>query len=58
MFEKEMKIWERLEAEGIASDDEIRLVTDINGLSVETLNDILYARTGYRDFDQMDEEEE
>ena len=58
MFEKEMKVWERLEAEGIASDDEIRLVTDINGLSVETLNDILYARTGYRDFDQMDEEEE
>ena len=57
MFEKEMKIWERLEAEGIASDDEIRLVTDINGLSVETLNDILYARTGYRDFDQMDDEE-
>jgi len=38
---------------GIATDNEIRLVTDINGYSVETMEDILYARTGYRDFDQF-----
>jgi hypothetical protein len=38
---------------GIATDNEIGLVTYINGYSVETMEDILYARTGYRDFDQF-----
>lgn len=33
---------------GIATEDEINLVTNINGYNVETLNDIIYARTGYR----------
>ena len=35
----------------IATEDEISLVTEINGCSIDTLNDILYARTGYRDLD-------
>lgn len=38
--------------EGIATDEELRLVTSINGYNIETLNDILYVRTGYRDYDQ------
>ena len=38
---------------GIATANEIGLVTYINGYSVETMEDILYARTGYRDFDQF-----
>ena len=38
---------------GIASEDEIRLVTDINGYNEETLNDILYARTGNRSVEQF-----
>lgn len=43
---------------GIATEDEIDLVCAINGYNQETLNDILYARTGYRSLEQLREEEE
>ena len=38
---------------GIATEDEIELVEGINGSSEETYNDILFVRTGYRDFEQF-----
>ena len=41
----------------IATHKELELITDINGYNMETLNDVLYARTGYRDRDQMEGEE-
>lgn len=41
----------------IATKEEITLVCNINGHSQETLDDILYARTGYRSFEQIQEEE-
>ena len=50
-------LWTRLEVYGIATEEEIDLVTNINGYSEETLNDILYARTGYRDIEQYEEAE-
>jgi hypothetical protein len=34
------------------------LVTKINGFSVETMNDILYVRTGYRSIEQIEDEED
>ena len=37
---------------GIATEEEINLVTAINGTSVETYYDILYARTGFRSLGQ------
>ena len=37
---------------GVATDDEIDLVCKINGWTVESLNDIIYARTGYHNVDQ------
>lgn len=40
----------------IANEEEIQLVTKINGYNPETLKDILYVRTGYRDFDLYLEE--
>ena len=40
----------------IATEDEIRLVCSINGYNIETMEDILYVRTGYRSFDQLLEE--
>jgi hypothetical protein len=43
---------------GIATEKEIMLVTKINGFSVETMNDILYARTGYRSIEQLEDEED
>lgn len=55
-MDKEMDIWQKIEDYGIATYEEIDLVTSINGLSVDTLNDIIYARTGYRDMDQYEEE--
>lgn len=33
----------------IASDEALKLVTCINGYNVETLNDVLYCLTGYRE---------
>ena len=41
--------------ENIATEEEIALVANINGDTIETLNDILYARTGYRDYSQYKE---
>lgn len=37
--------------------NELKLLTNINGLSIETLNDAIFSRYGYRDFEQMMEYE-
>lgn len=57
MKEKIDQMWEWLVDEGIATEEELQLVTDINGYSIETLNDVLYARTGYREEEQLEDEE-
>ena len=36
--------------------NELDLITNINGWNVETFNDVLYSRYGYRDLEQMLEE--
>lgn len=51
------ELWETIVELGIATDNEIDLVTNINGNSIETLNDIIYARTGYRDIESYEESE-
>ena len=43
---------------GIATEDEISLVTSINGYNLETLNSILFSRTAYRSLEQIKESEE
>lgn len=43
---------------GIATENEIDLVSSINGWNETTMCDILYVRTGYRSFDQLEEEGE
>jgi hypothetical protein len=35
------------------SEETLHVVTEINGLSIETLEDILYAMYGYHHFDQL-----
>ena len=50
------EVWDRLVEEGIATDEELGLVTDIMGYRAEVLFDVLYARTGYRNFEQMEDE--
>lgn len=43
------EMWNRLLELGV-SEQTIQVVTDINGFSEETMEDILYAVTGYRNF--------
>ena len=49
------KTWDYLVDNGIATDLELQLVTCINGYSIETLNSVIYARTGYHDIEQIEE---
>ena len=51
------ELWTLIVGYGIATNSEIDLVTDINGNSIETLNNIIYARTGYRDIESYEESE-
>ncbi len=36
----------------IVSDEALNLITNINGYSIDTLNDVIYCTTGYRDIEQ------
>lgn len=58
MTEKQIdEYWNFLNDNEIATDEELRLVTEINGANEKTLNDILFVRTGYRDWKQYMEGE-
>ena len=48
--------WLYLVEVGIATESELRLVTRIIGYSVETLDKVLYVRTGYRSIEQFIEQ--
>ena len=49
------QMWDYLKEVVLVSEQTLQVVTDINGYSEETMCDILYAVTGYRDFDQYKE---
>ena len=49
-------VWDRLVDMGLFTDRELELITNINGYNIDTLNDAIYARYGYRSLDQMLEE--
>lgn len=49
-------LWNELLEQELFTYDELRLLTNINGYSVETLNDAIYSRYGYRDYEQMMED--
>lgn len=49
------QMWEELESIGV-SEQALQLITSINGYSEETLLDVLYAYTGYRNFEQLADE--
>lgn len=49
------KIWDYILEAGIATEAELQLVTNINGYNEEVLNSIIYARTGYRNIEQLKE---
>ena len=52
------QMWDELIDLGIATQEELELVTSINGYSTDTLKSVLYTRTGYRNFDQLHDEDE
>jgi len=53
-MEKVNKLWEQILERNIVSEETLRIVTDINGYNIETLNDVIYAATGYRSLEQFD----
>lgn len=48
------EMWDRLIEDGIATEEELQLVTDIVGFNEQAMLDVLYSRTGFRNFDQLD----
>ena len=52
------KLWDYLEETGIATNDELRLVSNICGYSLESMESVLYAKTGYRSLEQITEEDD
>lgn len=46
-------MWDQLIDLGIATENELQLVTDVAGYSDETLEAVIYSRTGYRDIEQF-----
>lgn len=50
------ELYDKLLEQELFTELELRLITNMCGLSVETLNDAIFARYGYRDYNQMMEE--
>lgn len=50
------EIWDEIINNGIATEEELQLVTGINGYNEESLNDVIYVRTGYHDLEQLKED--
>jgi hypothetical protein len=51
-------LYEELIDLGLFTAEELELITNINGYSIDTLNDCLYSRYGYHSLSQMNDEEE
>ena len=58
MDKKRDELWDYLLETQLATEEELQLVTSINGFSLETLESILYVRTAYRSLDQIKEMED
>lgn len=56
LTERENYIWDTLVELEIATNEELGLATALCGRSEQTLNNVLYIRTGYRDLEQMFDE--
>ena len=49
------KLWDYIIETQIATEEELKLVTCINGYNEDALNSVIYARTGYRSMEQIKE---
>ena len=50
--EKRDDLWDYMLFHKIATENELKLVTKINGFRLDVLESILYARTGFHDLKQ------
>ena len=55
MENEKSELWDYLLECGIATEEELQLVTCINGYNLEALESVLYARTAYRSLEQIKE---
>ena len=46
----ESMLWDFIIDNNIATESELQLVTSINGWTEETMNDVIYAKKGLRDY--------
>ena len=51
------RLWDWLIETGTATEDELVLVTTLNGTTLDSLESVLYCRTGYRSLEQINEME-
>lgn len=59
MMDRETKMyWDIMVELGIATNEELGLAVALCGTTKETMQRVLYIRTGYRTLEQMTEEEE
>ena len=58
MDNKQNELYDYLTDYEIATEDEIALVCSINGTNLDSLESILYSRTGYRSLEQIQEMQE
>jgi DNA uptake protein ComE-like DNA-binding protein len=56
-MEQVAKTFSRLIDLNIATENELNLITGVNGYSIDTLNSVIYYKTGYRDLEQYEEAE-
>lgn len=56
MNEKMEMLWDTMVKLGIATTEELGLATALCGVNIQTLESVLYIRTGYRSLEQMEEE--
>jgi len=45
--------WDYLVENGIVLEETLKIITSINGYNQETINDVIYTATGYRDIEQL-----
>ena len=56
MEKKMFELWDVMVEFGIATDEEIGLATALMGRNIQTLESVLFIRTGCRDLSQFFEE--
>lgn len=52
----EAMLWDFIVDNNIATEDEVRLVSNINGWNEKTMTDIIFAKTGLRSYEQCKDE--